>query len=78
VQRTLGPAFFHEVINPEFYVKFIFSPFFSQLTGEGKLYVQFMQDNVVTHTANNSVDALDKVFWQTSYKLRTVTSVITQ
>jgi hypothetical protein len=61
VQRIIGPVLFYKVINSESYHRLIISPFFSQLTGEGKLYRHFMQDNIVTYTAINSVDALDEV-----------------
>jgi hypothetical protein len=43
------------------YVTLNRSPFFSQLTDEEKLYEYLMQDNVMAHTVNSSVDALDEV-----------------
>jgi hypothetical protein len=35
------------------------SPSFNQLTYEEKLYGNFMQHNVISHTVNDSMDALD-------------------
>jgi hypothetical protein len=32
-----------------------------QQTDEDQLYVQFVRDNAIVHTANNSFDALDEV-----------------
>jgi hypothetical protein len=77
VQRIIGLAFFNEIINYEFYIRLILSPFI-KLTGEGKLYKHFMQDNIVAHIANNSVDALDGIFLVDEFKLKTVTSIINQ
>jgi hypothetical protein len=44
--------FFHETINPERYVRLIFSPFFEQLTDDKKPYRHFFQDNAMTHAAS--------------------------
>jgi hypothetical protein len=38
------------------------SPIFSQLTGDEKSSRQFMQDNVISHIAKSTLDALDEVF----------------
>jgi hypothetical protein len=43
-------------------VRLILSPFSDQLTDGEKSYGNFMQDNVVAHTANNSMYALDEFF----------------
>lgn len=45
---------FHEIINSEFYLGVILSPFFNQGNNEEN-YKTFMQDNAAAHTANNSV-----------------------
>lgn len=53
--------FFHGTIYSEHYARPSLSLFFSQLDDE-KLYGNFMKDNTMAHTVNNSVDALDEVF----------------
>jgi hypothetical protein len=50
---------FHEIINFEFYLGVILSPFFNQVTYEENCKT-FVQDNATAHTANNSVDTSDE------------------
>jgi hypothetical protein len=61
VRRVNGPVFsFRETIYSERYVSLVLSPFFDQLIDGEKWYGAFMPNNATTHTANNSLDALDE------------------
>jgi hypothetical protein len=56
-----GLVLFHKILNFEYYVTWVMSPFFAHLTSEEKCYGLIVQDNSRTHIANNPMFALDEV-----------------
>jgi hypothetical protein len=61
-RRIIGPIFYHEIVNSDWYVRNILKPCFEQLTDDGRQCGYFQQDNATAHTARNSVSALQEVF----------------
>jgi hypothetical protein len=43
-------------------MRLVLSPFFDQVTDDEKLYWNFMQNNAMACTANNSMDSLGEFF----------------
>jgi hypothetical protein len=60
--RIVGPIFFENTLNSEWYVSDILRPFFGSITEEEETYGYFMQDGATAHTATYSINVLNEVF----------------
>jgi hypothetical protein len=59
MHRIIGPVFFQETINSEWYVRLISTLFFCKLTKEEKNYKTFMQDSATVYTNNHSMNEIN-------------------
>ena len=60
--RIIGPIFFEETINSEWYINLILDPFFDELTYQECMSVFSQQDFATAHTADRSMRELRRIF----------------
>jgi hypothetical protein len=65
VWRMIGPMLFHEAINSKHYEKLI-------LSADGENHADILCKDATAHTADNSVNALDDVFCERLWLLRSL------